>query len=86
MINSTNLEWLKPEAKPYFHQFLLNCIVQPVDCLGKFNKDEIGTDSSFKMEEQILADEIKDPEFLNFAIENFSELFSYITSGRINIR
>ncbi len=44
------------------------------------------TDASFKMEKQILSDEIDDPEFLNFAIENFSESFSYIASGKINIR
>jgi hypothetical protein len=26
------------------------------------------------------------PEFLNFAIENYSEMFGYINTGRINIR
>ncbi|MCP4370560.1 MAG: hypothetical protein GY797_20970 [Deltaproteobacteria bacterium] len=31
-------------------------------------------------------DEIDDPEFLDFAIENIDELLSYIESGRINIR
>ncbi len=31
------------------------------------------------------SDEIIDPEFINFAIEDFSELFSYIASGRIDI-
>ncbi len=30
--------------------------------------------------------EIDCPELLNFAIENFSELFLYISSGKINIR
>ncbi len=39
-----------------------------------------------KMEKQILTDEIQDPEFYNFAIENYTELFLYIATGRINIR
>ncbi len=34
----------------------------------------------------MLSDEIDDPEFLEFAIENLSGLLSYIESGRINIR
>ncbi len=34
----------------------------------------------------ILTDEIQDAEFLNFAVENISELFGYIATGRINIR
>jgi len=40
----------------------------------------------FKIEKQILTDEIEDPEFLNFAVENISELFGYIATGRVNIR
>ncbi len=27
-----------------------------------------------------------DPEFLNFAIENFSEMIGYIAQGNLNIR
>ncbi len=27
-----------------------------------------------------------DPEFLNFAVENISELFGYLATGRINIK
>jgi hypothetical protein len=27
-----------------------------------------------------------DPEFLEFAIENISELFEYLDTGRVNIR
>jgi hypothetical protein len=27
-----------------------------------------------------------DPEFLNFAVENISELFGYLATGRVNIR
>ncbi len=39
-----------------------------------------------KMEKQILTDEFDDPEFLDFAIENYSEMFGYIATGRVNIR
>ncbi len=42
-------------------------------------------DTCFKMQE-ILRDEIDDPEFLEFAIDNFWEMFGYINNGRINIR
>ncbi len=47
---------------------------------------EIDADTSSKIEKQILVDEIDDPEFLNFAVENISELFGYIATGRMNIR
>jgi hypothetical protein len=39
----------------------------------------------FEMQE-ILRDEFDDPEFLEFAIENHSEIFGYIATGRVNIR
>ncbi len=42
-------------------------------------------DTCFKMQE-ILRDEIDDPEFLEFAIDNFCEMFGYINTGRVNIR
>ena len=35
---------------------------------------------------QKLTDEIQDTELLNFAVENISELFGYIATGRVNIR
>jgi hypothetical protein len=38
------------------------------------------------MFEQILTDEIQDTEFLNFSVENISELFGYLATGRVNIR
>ncbi len=38
------------------------------------------------MFEQILTDEIDDTELLNFAVENVSELFGYLATGRVNIR
>ncbi len=50
------------------------------------NKGEIDTDTSCQIEKQILTDEIQDLEFLNFAVENISELFGYIATGRVNIR
>ncbi len=34
----------------------------------------------------MLEDEFDDEEFLEFAIENYSEMFGYINTGRINIR
>ncbi len=55
-------------------------------CLQRFNKGEIDADASCQIEKQILTDEIQDPEFLNFAVENISELFGYIATGRVNIR
>ncbi len=46
----------------------------------------LNVDTSFKMEKQILVDEFDDPEFLEFAIENYSEMFGYINTERVNIR
>ncbi len=54
--------------------------------MEKLNKGKIDADTSFKMFEQILTDEIDDPELLNFAVENISELFGYLATGRVNIR
>ncbi len=81
-----NPEWLKPKEKPYFHQISLDCIEKLVKCIERFNKGEIEADTSFKITKQILVDEIDDEEFLNFAIDNFCEMFGYINTGRINIR
>jgi hypothetical protein len=36
--------------------------------------------------QEILRDEFDDLEFLEFAIENYSEMFGYIATGRVNIR
>jgi len=36
--------------------------------------------------QEILSDEIDDPEFLEFAIDNLEELSSYIINGNLNIR
>ncbi len=75
-----NPEWLKPKEKPYFHQISMDCLEKLVDCIAKFNKGKIDADTSFKMFEQILTDEIQDPEFLNFAVYNISELFGYLAT------
>ncbi len=82
----TNPEWLKPKEKPSFHQISLNCLEKLVKCIGRFNKGEIDADTSCQIEKQILTDEIQDTEFLNFAVENISELFGYLATGRVNIR
>ncbi len=42
-------------------------------------------DTCFKMQE-ILTGKFDDPEFLEFAIENHSELFGYIVQGTLNFR
>ncbi len=47
--------------------------------------EEMDCDTCFKMQE-ILSYETEDPEFLEFAIENLSEMFEYITQGNLNIR
>jgi hypothetical protein len=81
----TNPEWHKPKEKPYFHQISMDCLEKLVDCIAKLNKGEIDTDTSCQIEKQILTDEIDDPEFLEFAIDNLNELLSYIDSGKLNI-
>ncbi len=64
----------------------MNCLEKLVECIAKFKKGEIDADTSCQIENQILTDEIDDPEFLEFAVENISELFGYIATGRVNIR
>ncbi|MEE9604821.1 MAG: CBS domain-containing protein, partial [Candidatus Scalindua sp.] len=66
----TNPDGHKPKEKPYFHQISMDCLEKLFDCIGRFNKDEIDADTSCQIEKQILTDEIQDPEFLEFAIEN----------------
>ncbi len=78
-----NPDWLKPKEKPYFHQISMNCLEKLVKCIEKFNKGEIDADTSCQIEKQILTDEIQDTEFLNFAVENISELFGYLATGRV---
>ncbi len=54
--------------------------------MEKLNKGKIDAATSCQIEKQILTDEIDDPELLNFAVENISELFGYLATGRVNIR
>ncbi len=49
----TNPEWLKPKEKPYFHQISPDCIEKLVKCIERFNKGEIGADTSLKISKQI---------------------------------
>ncbi|HDY66197.1 hypothetical protein LCGC14_2750970 [marine sediment metagenome] len=81
-----NPEWQKPKEKPYFHQISMGYLEKLVDCIGRLNNGEIDADTSCQIEKQILTDEIQDTEFLNFAVENISELFGYLATGRVNIR
>ena len=76
----------KPIVKPCLHQISFNCIEKLVECIGKFNKDEIDCDTLYKIQKQILIEEIKDEEFLESATENFSEMMRYIAQGKVSIR
>ncbi len=82
----TNPEWLKPKVKPYFHQLSPDCIEELVECIEQFNKDKLDYDTAFKIQKQILTDEIEDEEFFKYAIENISEMMGYIAQGYLNIR
>ena len=64
----------------------MECLEKLVECIERFNNDEIDADTSYKISKQILSDEIQDTELLNFAIENYTELFLYIKDGIINFR
>ncbi len=80
------------QEKPYFHQtklssahVLLDCIEKLVEYMESTDIGEMDCYTRFEMQE-ILSDEIDDPEFLEFAIENLSEMFEYIAQGNLNIR
>jgi hypothetical protein len=47
--------------------------------------EEMDCDTCLIMQE-ILCDEIDDEEFLDFAIDNLEELFSYIINDNLNLR
>ncbi len=83
MIN--NPDWLKPKVKPYFHQISLGCIEEIAAYIEDNDIEEMDCDTCLIMQE-ILSDEIEDEEFLEFAIENLEELYSYIFNGNLNIR
>ncbi len=81
----TNPEWFKPKEKPYFHQISLDCIEKLVECMESIDIEEMDCDTCLKMQE-ILSDEIDGTEFLEFSIENFSEMMGFIAQGNLNIR
>ncbi len=54
--------------------------------MEQFNESKIDTDTTFKIQRQILTDEIDDAEFLEFAINNFSKMMGFIAQGNLNIR
>ncbi len=53
-----NPDWLKPKEKPYFHQISLDCIEKLVECMESIDIEEIDCDTSWKIEKQILTDDI----------------------------
>ena len=81
----TNPDWLNPKVKPYHHQISLECIEEIVEYMESNDIEEMDCDTCLVMQE-ILSDEIEDTEFFYFAIDNLSELLSYIESGNLNIR
>ncbi len=81
----TNPDWHKTKVKPYFHQISLDCIEEIAVCIEGIDIEAIDCDTCLKIQE-ILSDEIEDEEFLEFAIENLSEIFEYIANGNLNIR
>ncbi len=83
MIN--NPDWHKPKVKPYFHQISLGCIEEIAAYIEDNDIEEMDCDTCLIMQE-ILSDEIDDSNYLEFAIENLDELFSYIINGNINIK
>ncbi len=84
MIN--NPEWKRHEINSYIHQFSLYCIEELAECMEGIEIKEMGCDTFFETQKQILIDEIYDHEFLGFAIDNLDELLSYVATGNLNIR
>ncbi len=80
-----NPDWNQPKESAYFHQISQDCIMKLVECIESVDIENMDCDTCIKMQE-ILSDEIEDPEFLEFAIDNLSELASYIAEGNVNIR
>ncbi len=81
-----NPDWTQPEERAYFHQLSQDCISKLAEVVATLGTGEIDIETAFRMYEQILSDEINDPEFLSFALGNLSELASYIAKGNVNIR
>ncbi len=82
----TKSDWIQPEESGYFHQISPDCISKLADVVTALSTGNIGVETAFRKYEQILSDEINDPEFLAFAIGNLNELSSYVAKGTMNIR
>jgi hypothetical protein len=78
--------WIRPEERVYFHQISPDCISKLAEVITTLSNGKIDVETAFRRYEQILSDEIKDTEFLSFAIGNLNELSSYIAKGKVNIR
>ncbi len=63
----------------------MNCLEKLVDCRESIDIEDMDCDTCCIMQE-ILNDEFDAPEFLEFAIENYSQIFGYIAKGQLNIR
>ncbi len=72
-----NPDWLKTKEKPYFLPISLDCVKKLVECMESIDIEEMNCDTYLKTQE-ILSNDIYDSELLEFAIENFDELISYI--------
>ena len=79
-------DWNQPEERAYFHQISPDCISRLAAVVTTLNKGEITVEAAFRKYEQILSDEISDPEFLSFATGNLNKLSAYIAKGKTNIR
>ncbi len=84
MITKSN--WNQPDDRAYFHQISPDCISKLADVVTALSTGKIDVEAAFRMYEQILSDEINDPEFLAFAIGNLNELSSYVAKGKTDIR
>ena len=88
----TNPDWPKPEENPYFHQTQLSsthvslyCIEKSAECMESIDIEDMDCDTCFNVQ-GMLSDEIDDTEFLEFAIDSFSEIMGYLAKGNLNIR
>lgn len=82
----TKSDWIQPEERGYFHQISQDCISKLSEVVTALNTGKMDVDTAFRKYEQILSDEIDDPEFLAFATGNLNELSSYVAKGIMNIR
>ncbi len=82
----TKSDWIQPEERAYFHQITPDCISKLAEVVTALSNGKVDVETAFRMYDKILRDEIKDPEFLSFAIGNINELSSYIAKGKVNIR